>query len=82
MPVSVLGDEENPKPAAWRAAIKVLQLRFGPAMPDTEELSLPINADDVTGMSWHQLQLLAARLVAGEVPEDTAAITTGQPAKT
>ena len=39
MPVSVLGDEENPKPAAWR-------------------------------------------LIAGEVPEDTAAITTGEPAKT
>lgn len=77
-----LGDAENPNPAAWRAALKVLELRFGPAAPEPEEVSLPISADDVTGMSWQQLQLLAARLVVGEAPEHISAITTGEPAKT
>jgi hypothetical protein len=70
-----LGDENHPNPGAWRAALKVLELRFGPALPEAEEIDLPLNADDVTGMSWQQLQLLAARLVAGNAANDATAIT-------
>lgn len=72
-----LGDEEHPNPGAWRAALKVLELRFGPATPETEEIGLPLTADDVTEMSWQQLQLLAARLLAGNVANDSTAITAG-----
>lgn len=80
--IAHLGDEENPDPAAWRAAIKVLELRFGPAMPDTEEVTLPINADQVTRHELATATAACRPLVVGEAPEHTSVITTVEPAKT
>jgi hypothetical protein len=50
--------------------------RFGAAPPEAEEVGLPSLADDVAGMSWRQLQLLAASLVTVNAAEDSAAIAT------
>jgi len=60
--------------------LRVLELRFGAEPNETVDIDLPISADDVTGMGLQQLQLLAARLVIGEPPEDTVAITQSEPA--
>ena len=73
-----LGDEQNPNPDAWRAALKLLELRFGAAPTEAENVSLPVAADDVERMSWQQLQLLAASLITVTATDDDAvALTEG-----
>jgi hypothetical protein len=60
-----LGDGD---PTAWRAALRVFEHAFGRAPEQAvEELVVPESAAEITNMSWMQLRLLAAQLVA-EVP--------------
>jgi len=59
-----LGTEAEPNPQAWRAAIKIIELRYGPVPAEPENVVLPFAADDVAGMTWKQLQALAASLLA------------------
>src|SRR5215831_10804145 len=40
-----LGSEAEPNPAAWRAALRVLELRYGPVPPDREGVVMPIAAE-------------------------------------
>jgi len=67
-------------PDAWRAAVKLLELRFGAAPPEREEVGLPSHADEIAATSWQQMQVLAARLVTLKPGEDTVAIAPSCPA--
>jgi hypothetical protein len=63
-----LGDGD---PAAWRAALRVFELAFGPPPEPVEEPVLPTSADEISSLGWRQVQLLAARLLFetdGETP--------------
>src|SRR5262245_16462145 len=61
-----LGTEAEPNPAAWRAALKVIEMRYGPAPTEPESVVIPFAADDIEGMTWKQLRALAASLLATE----------------
>ncbi|HEY1369809.1 MAG TPA: hypothetical protein VGF23_21960 [Gaiellaceae bacterium] len=65
------GDGNDVNPAAWRAALRVFEHQFGraPEQPD-EGGVFAESADEIAGMSWVQLRLMAARLV-GELPDMT-----------
>jgi hypothetical protein len=61
-------------PGSWRAALRVLELAYGPApVEPTVDVSLPETAADVQALGWHQLQVLAARFV-GELPADVVPV--------
>jgi hypothetical protein len=78
-----LGDEQNLNPDASWAALNVLELRFGAAPTEAENLSLPVAADDVESMSWQQPQLIAASLITvTATDEDAAAVTEGSTSTT
>jgi len=54
---------------------RVLELAYGSApMPSDEDAQLPENADDVRRLDWHELQVLAARLVTQIPAEPTTNI--------
>jgi hypothetical protein len=42
----------------------VLELAYGSAPPDQEDVSLPEHALDVSALSWRELQVVAAKLIA------------------
>jgi hypothetical protein len=78
-----LGTEQNPNADAWRAALKVLEMRFGPAPAEADDVSLRVAADDATSLSWQQMRSLAASLLtvtpnndAVEIMVSTSATTT------
>src|SRR5262245_36343341 len=61
-----LGSEDERNPQAWRAAIKVIELRYGEAPTEPENVVLPFAADDIEGMTWRHLQALAASILVTE----------------
>lgn len=75
-----LGDGD---PAAWRAALRVFEHAFGRAPEQTPDaLALPESSEEVSRLSWVQMQILAARLVEELPPPDTTAELTGSAAVT
>jgi hypothetical protein len=54
-------------PAAWRAGLRVLELAYGSAPPEQDDVALPEQALDVRALSWRELQVVAAKLI-GEIP--------------
>jgi len=68
-----LGDGD---PAAWRAAIRVLELFYGRGTETAVDITLPVDFDGMAALSWDELRILACR-VAGELapsePEIAAA---------
>jgi hypothetical protein len=73
-----LGDGD---PAAWRAALRVFEHAFGRAPEVVEDdVSLPSSEAEVGRLSWAQMQLLAARIVAEPTTANDEAVgATGLP---
>jgi hypothetical protein len=66
-----LGDGD---PAAWRCGIRVLELFYGRGAEPALDVALPVDAEDVTTLSWQELQILARRVI-GELPTWETEIT-------
>jgi hypothetical protein len=69
-----LGDEQNPNPDAWKAAGKILELRYGPAPTEPESVVLPSDPDGIERLTWQQMRSLAASLITVTPNGDTVAI--------
>jgi hypothetical protein len=69
-----LGTESEPNPDAWRAALKVLELRYGPPPPEPENVAIPSDPNDIASLSWQQMQLLAASLITVTADDDVNAM--------
>jgi hypothetical protein len=55
-------------PDAWRAALRVFEHAYGRAPEQLDEGGVfAESADEIAGLSWVELRLMAARLV-GELP--------------
>jgi hypothetical protein len=63
-----LGEENDVNPDAWRAALRVFEHAYGRAPEQVDDsVGFAESADEIAGMSWVELRLMAARLV-GELP--------------
>jgi hypothetical protein len=59
-----LGDGNDVNPDAWRAALRVFEHQFGRAPEQVDEGGVFAEpADEIAGLSWMQLRIMAARLV-------------------
>lgn len=55
-------------PSSWRAALRVIELAYGPApAPTPDDVAVPDAIADVRALGWQELQVVAARLL-GELP--------------
>jgi len=62
-------------PAAWRAALRVIELAYGAApAPTPDDVAVPDTLVDVRSLGWQELQIVAARLL-GELPVGETVIT-------
>src|SRR5262249_12129083 len=74
---SLRGHLADGDPSAWRAALSVIELAYGPTPPPTtDDITLPHAAADARALGWRELQIVAARLL-GELPAGATQITTG-----
>ena len=58
-----LGTETEPNPHAWRCAVKILELRYGPAPTEPESVVLPNNPHAIEQLTWQQMRSSAASLI-------------------
>jgi len=74
------GDEINP--GAWRAALRIFEHQFGRAPEQPLDIvTLPNTAAEIRSLSWAQMQILAAQLLAESSASGAAPpITKGVPA--
>jgi hypothetical protein len=64
-----LGEGNDVNPDAWRAALRVFEHAYGRAPEQVDEGGVFAgSADEIAGISWVQLRLMAAQL-AGELPD-------------
>jgi hypothetical protein len=64
-----LSEGNEVKPDAWRAALRVFEHAYGRAPEQVGHNAVfAESADEIAGLSWVQLRLMAARLV-GELPD-------------
>jgi hypothetical protein len=58
---------------AWKAGIRVLELAFARA-DNVEEFRFPTDPAEIEGMSWKQIQLLAASLTIPMAEENNVVV--------
>ena len=66
----------------WRAAVKILELRYSAAPVEPESLALPSNSDDIANLSWRQMRTLAASLITISPNDDAMALEAGDTTET